>query len=70
METAVTVLTIASFVVAGAVVVLNGLAASLKSPKLGKVADVLTFVHDKVLVLILPFLASQLASQKTDKETK
>jgi hypothetical protein len=69
METAVTVLTIASFVVAGAVVVLNGLAASLKSPRLGKVADVLAFVHDKVLVLILPFLASQLASQK-DKEEK
>lgn len=71
METAVTVLTVASFVVAGAVVVLNGLAATLKSPKFTKVADVLAFVHDKVLVLILPFLASQLAAQKTDnKETK
>jgi hypothetical protein len=72
METAVNVLTIASFVVAGAVVVLNGLAATLKSPRFGKAADVLSFIHDKVLVLILPFLANQLAAQKsTDvKETK
>jgi hypothetical protein len=67
MDTAVAVITILSFIVAGGVVILNGLAATLKSPRLGKVADVLAFVHDKVLVLILPFLASQLKDTKENK---
>lgn len=70
MDTIIAVLTVTSFVVAGAVLVLNGLAVTLKSPRLGKVADVLAFVHDKVLVMILPLLASQLAAQKDTKENK
>lgn len=52
---------IASFVVTGAVVALNGIAPLTKTNKDDKARDVLTFVHDKVLTIILPFLAQRLA---------
>lgn len=60
MNTALTVATIISFVVTGAVVALNGIAPLTKTTKDDKVRDALTFIHDKVLAVLLPFLAARL----------
>lgn len=65
METISTVVTIVSLVVAGAVVALNGIAPLTKNTKDDKVRDALVFIHDKVLMVILPFLAARLASAET-----
>jgi hypothetical protein len=68
VETFVTALTIASFVVSGAVVALNGIAPLTKSTKDDKVRDFLTFVHDKILTVILPFLASRVSQAEAPKD--
>jgi hypothetical protein len=52
---------IASFVVAGAVVALNGIAPLTKTDKDDKALGVLNFIHDKVLSFILPLVAQRLA---------
>lgn len=67
MDTILAVITYASFIIAGAVVVLNGIAPLTRTPKDDKFRDFLAFVHDKILVLVLPFVAAQVA---TKKETK
>lgn len=61
MNTTFTVATYLSFILAGAVVALNGIAPLTKTDKDDKARDFLTFVHDKLLAFILPFLASRLA---------
>lgn len=61
MDTVFNVATIVSFVIAGAVVALNGIAPFTKTDKDDKVRDALTFVHDKILAVILPFLAARVA---------
>lgn len=66
MDIAVTVLTIASFVISGAVVVLNGIAPLTKSTKDDKVRDFFVFVHDKLLAVILPFLATRAATNEKE----
>lgn len=61
MDTALAIATYASFVIAGAVVALNGIAPLTKNTKDDKVRDALVFIHDKILVMILPFLAGRVA---------
>lgn len=61
MDTFVAIATYASFVIAGAVVALNGIAPLTKTNKDDKVRDFFTFVHDKILAVILPFLAARVA---------
>ena len=61
MDKLFTIATILSFAVTGAVVALNGIAPLTKNTKDDKVRDALAFVHDKVLAVLLPFLASRLA---------
>jgi hypothetical protein len=62
MDKLYSVAVIASFVVSGAVVALNGIAPFTKNTKDDKVRDFLAFVHDKMLAVILPFLASRVAN--------
>lgn len=61
MNTFVTFAMYASFVIAGLVVALNGIAPLTKTDKDDKVRDFFVFVHDKILAVILPFLASRLS---------
>lgn len=68
MDTAFKILTIASFVISGAVVALNGIAPFTKNTKDDKLRDVLAFIHDKVLVLILPFLAERVKAAEAPKD--
>ncbi len=68
METVKTVVTFAAFGIAGAVVVLNGIAPLTKSTKDDKLRDFFVFVHDKILMAILPFLVAQKAT--ATKEVK
>lgn len=70
MDTALTALTIASFVISGAVVALNAIAPLTKNTWDNRFLDGLVFVHDKILSVLLPFLAAQVSTNKTDKETK
>jgi len=64
LDTLTTVLTCVAFGVTGAVVALNGIAPLTKTTKDDKVRDALVFVHDRLLAVILPFLASKVAEQK------
>lgn len=68
MDTVFQIATILSFVIAGAVVALNGIAPFTKNTKDDKARDFLTFVHDKILAVILPFLASRVI--KPENEVK
>lgn len=73
MATLANVATIVSFVIAGAVLALNGIAPLTKTTKDDTARNVLTFIHDKILVVILPFLAQAggtLAATQETKETK
>lgn len=67
MDTLFSVATIVSFVLAGAVVALNGIAPFTKNTKDDKVRDALAFVHDKILAVVLPFLAARVAVAESDK---
>jgi uncharacterized membrane protein HdeD (DUF308 family) len=61
MDTLYSVATIASFIVSGAVVALNGIAAFTKNTKDDKVRDFFVFLHDKILPVLLPFLAMRVS---------
>ena len=62
MDLILSIATIASFVVTGAVVALNGIAPLTRTTKDDRVRDVLVFVHDKILAFLLPFLAARVAA--------
>lgn len=73
MDTFFTLATYLSFALAGAVVALNGIAPLTKTTKDDKVRDVFLFIHDKILAVILPFLATRVAQAETqapDTEVK
>lgn len=59
MDTFYQVVTYASFVIAGAVVALNGIAPLTKTTKDDKVRNALAFIQDKLLSVILPMLAAR-----------
>lgn len=68
MDTAFKVATILSFVVTGAVAGLNAIAPLTKTDKDNKVLDFLTFLHDKILAVILPFLAARVKAAEAPKD--
>lgn len=70
MNTLYSVAVIASFIVSGAVVAMNGIAPFTKNTKDDKARDFLVFVHDKILAVILPFLAMRVAASEDNKESK
>lgn len=67
MDTIFSVATIVSFVIAGAVVALNGIAPLTKTTKDDTVRDAFIFVHDKILAVILPFLAARVTAAEETK---
>lgn len=56
MDTLTNVVLYGSFVIAGIVVALNGIAPLTKSTKDDKLRDALRWVQDRLLVLILPMM--------------
>jgi len=59
VETLYSIAVVASFVISGGVVFLNGIAPLTKTTKDDRVRDFLEFVQHKILSVLLPFLAAQ-----------
>lgn len=67
MDIAFTVLMVASAAISGAVVLLNAIAPLTRTLKDDKVRDFLVFLHDKILAVILPFLAARATTNKENE---
>lgn len=67
MDTAYKIATIASFTVTGLVAALNAIAPLTKTNKDNKFLEFLVFLHDKILAVILPFLAAKVAADADAK---